>query len=923
MQHGPAETVDSRKVGPDFSSYLELHRRDLLRLLDNSDTSGVAFASRHSKIMDGLLTTMFPIALAGMSASFRAIPIVLGAVGGYGRGLLGFKSDLDLRLITDEAPERLQPLAEALFYPLWNLGVSVGHQVTSVSEFVEGARRDLPTATCLLDLRVLSGDASVARRLEERAFSGIFSEGELPAFMERLENELRARHSRFGDSVYLLEPDVKSGAGGLRDLDIAFWAARARFRVANVAGFRRLGVVSSREGADLAEATEFLWTLRNHLHRHANRRSDRLTFEEQETIAELLDYCAPLAPGESEDDVTGVAVEALMSDYYRHARVILRVREQIIARSTPHLVRARRRIEDVEGGLQSFNGQLTFAHTSELDRDPALVLRICAAAVDRRTTILPYARDHIVRATSKPEFCEALRQNTEAGALFVRLVATSQESAFRSNSILSELHDVGLLTAMIPEFLPVVGRVHHDIYHVYTVDVHSVAAVDHLRALFRGELAAVQPLAARVAADVTRHHVLLLATLLHDVGKAIGGRDHSRRGADMARAILTRLGLPPADVEAACHLILQHLVMYRVAVCRDLEDPATIASFAPQVLGVEGLRHLYLLTIADLSTTSPTSMTRWKSRMLDELFLSTEGILSGGAPSAPERLRLLRAKVKKYWPEHEDFAFVDEYLGSMPERYLLSNAPHEIAAHALVALRSRGSVVVVAIVPSRLEDVTELCVVTGEGVSEGPWFLATGDRPGLLAAIAAAIAGNNLEVHAAQIYTRELPRGGEQAVDLFWVTRRPDEDGGAAVVAKLQRDLESVLRGTVTPGDLLKKPGSSRWSERPSPPVATEVVLDNRASARHTLIEVVARDRPGLLFTVSRAFHEVGITIAIAKINTEGTRAIDVFYVTELDGGKVDGEARTSGVRQHLLAALGPPGRAPGPLQRPSWSVTL
>jgi [protein-PII] uridylyltransferase len=308
--------------------------------------------------------------------------------------------------------------------------------------------------------------------------------------------------------------------------------------------------------------------------------------------------------------------------------------------------------------------------------------------------------------------------------------------------------------------------------------------------------------------------------------------------------------------------------------------------------------------------------------MLDELFLATDAFLSGGSSSVPERLRLLRTEVKKYWPEREDFAFVDEYLGSMPERYLLSNAAHEIAAHAVVALQSRGNVVKAAIVPSRLEDVTELCVVTGEDVSEGPWFRVRGDRPGLLAAIAAAIAGNNLEVHAAQIYTRKLPKGGEQAVDLFWVTRRLDEDDGAAVVAKLQQDLESVIRGSVVPSDLVKKRGSSRWSDRPSPPVPTEVVVDNRASARHTLIEVVARDRPGLLFTVSQAFHEIGVTIAIAKINTEGTRAIDVFYVTELDGRKVESETRTSGVRRHLLAALGASTRAPGSSQRPSWSVT-
>jgi [protein-PII] uridylyltransferase len=458
-----------------------------------------------------------------------------------------------------------------------------------------------------------------------------------------------------------------------------------------------------------------------------------------------------------------------------------------------------------------------------------------------------------------------------------------------------------------------VGRVHHDLYHVYTVDVHSVAAVDRLRALIRGDLAKTFPLACRVAMEVTRPTVLFLATLLHDVGKAIGGKDHSKRGAEMARGIFMRLGLSPEDVEEGCHLVLQHLLMYLVAARRDLEDSATIAEFAREVSGRDELRSLYLLTVADLSTTSPTSMTQWKANMLDELFAATDAMLSGQAVSDVGRLFRVREQVKEVWNATAPLSssietrFLDEFLDTMPERYLLSNSPVEIAAHARVVLGAGGEPVSAALVPSRHSNVAELCIVTDERWSNTSGLcVVTGDRPGLLAAITAAIVASRLEVHAAQINSRQLPGGGVQAVDLFWVRDRSDgAEGVERALPKLESDIRGVITGSLAPRDLATPRRTSPWSERPSPSVATEVSIDNRASSRHTVIEVVTKDRPGLLFTMAQALHELGLTIGVAKINTEGNRVADVFYVTEASGKKLDAGPRTHEVRQALLAALG------------------
>jgi [protein-PII] uridylyltransferase len=886
-------------------AYLQHHRDELVTLLDTPTSSGIAFARRHAQVMDGLVQSLFEAALATLPAE-QQVPVVLGAVGGYGRGLLGWKSDLDLWFVTDVEPERVQALAEAMLYPLWDAGVSVGHRVATTTDLIEAARVDLPTATSLLDFRRLAGQAELGRQLDARAFDGIFSERELPGFLRRLDAEVSVRYGRFGDSVYLLEPDVKSGAGGLRDMCIAFWAARARFRTAGVNDLLRVGFLSAHEAEEMANAEEFLWQLRNQLHRHANRRSDRLTFDEQEALAEQMGYRERLDPlPVQEEEAIGAMVEAFMSDYYRHARVVLRVRDQITARAMPTLQRRRPRVLDLGGGVESFNDQLTFSKLSDLDTTPALAFRVYTAAVERGLTLLPFARDAVIRATAAPGFCEALRQSEEAARLFVQLVSTPQKSAFRNGSILAELHDVGLLVAMIPEFLPVVGRVHHDVYHVYTVDVHSVAAVDRLRALARGELHAQQPLASRLAAEITRPELLYLATLLHDVGKAIGGRDHSQRGAAMAKVILARLGFSQPDIDDACHLILQHLVMYRVAARRNLEDPATVAEFARAVRGSEGLRHLFLLTVVDLSTTSPTSMTKWKSHMLDDLFLSTHRLLLNETTSNASRVAAIKAAVEEAWGDTADKSFLRDYLQSMPEGYLLSNGATEIASHARIAQRGQQTTVTAAMVPSRRTEVAELCVVTRDGFYD-PLCVVTPDRPGLLASISAAIGANGFDVHAAQVHSRRLLDGSVQAVDLFWITaRHEDADGFDFVLQKLEKDLHDVLTGAITPENLMCT-RRSRNSERPAPAVSTQVTLDNTTSASHTLVEVVTRDRPGLLFTLSRAFHTLGLTIGVAKINTEANRAIDVFYVTELDGAKVTNPERMLKVREALLAELQP-----------------
>ncbi len=858
---------------------------------------GIELGRDRAVALDRILGGVWAEASAGASCA-----LALAAVGSYGRGAVALRSDADVRILaasSGRARDEAARVAELLLYPLWDAGLSVGHQVVSCDELVSLAETDLATATTLLDMRHLGGDEELVATTVQRAYDRLFAPWALADLVDRLEAEVSARHARFGDSLYLLEPEVKAGAGGLRDLDVARWAARARYRTRDAGGgdwtaLLKLGVLVERETRELAAAEELLWRIRNRLHANAGRKSDRLTFDQQETIAVELGY------GSLDGAVErAAAAERLMQDYYLQARAVTRARETLLMRARPESRKGRRTEVALPGRLRLFDGRVTLS-PADLAEDPALALRAYSVCAHRGAALLPFAREAIARAAADPEWAARLRASPEAARTFVELVCTVREVPSKRGSMVAELHDVGLLLAMIPEFLPVNARVHHDVYHVYTVDVHSVAAVDCLRAACRGELAHERPLMSRLAAEIARPEPLFLATLLHDVGKgypdATGSRrNHSVSGAEMCDVILPRLGLSPEDTAEARALVLEHLTMYHTATRRDVDDPTTSAEICKRVRGREGLRNLYLLTVADISTTSPTAMTSWKARMLDELYFAADAHLAGQRAKSfdAEKLAALRARAVEVW--NGPPADLDAFLESMPDRYLLANKPTAICTHARAAFdrEAEGEIVKSTLVPATHAEFAEVCVVAD-------------DAPGLLAKIAAALTSNRLEVLAAQVYSRAAP-GRAEAVDVFWVR---DSAGGVegvhTAMPRLQRDLHDVCSGAITASALVAdRIGTvSPWRERPSPPVPVELAVDNRASPRHTVVEVFAKDRPGLLYHLASALHALDLSIALSKINTEGTRVADVFYVAELDGSKVESPDRLNAIRSALRAKL-------------------
>lgn len=859
----------STNLVPELRRYVNVHRQEVERLIKEGEVAmGLAAGQRYSKIVDGLLSSLLYTTRAVMFPAGNGPEVALVAVGSYGRRTLSAHSDLDVRLLTRAELGVVRPLAEALLYPLWDAGLNIGHQVISRDDTLELARTDLPTATSLLDFRHVAGDEKLTRELMEGAFEQLFNPSELPSFLRRLERSAHERHERFGGSVFLLEPDVKNGTGGLRDLDVARWAARARFGIEDFEGMVKVGALAKREWRDISLAWRFLSNVRNHLHLQARRRADRLIFEQQERVALAMGYGSG-----------GAGVEAFMSDYYRHARSIELACRMSIARSLP-VPDEKPQEEEIGGGFKLVGGRVSLADPAALKDNPSLALRLYRTAVERDVAVDEGTRQVIVRACASKPFCSKLRRSKTAARTFVDLVKLVQVTPFPGGSILRELHEVGLLLAMIPEFSPVVGRVHHDIYHVYTVDVHSVAAVDRLRALCRGDLAVEHPLACRLAADMARPNVLFFSALLHDIGKDQGGQNHSDRGALMCPDILRRLGFEEPEIEEVQHLTRKHLRMYHVATRRDIDDAHTIRDFCAELHGREGLNELYLLTVADVSTTSPTALTAWKARMLNELYVAAErwfgeGLAARGAAYAMRMREQVRELLAAGESPGLEAAFVEKMLSALPERYLYANNPAGIIKHLSVIRDATDESSIIRELEIT-EPYVELCVVAD-------------DRPGLLSYIAASLAACKIKVIGAQIYSFEAAGAPKRAMDVFWVRAGQESQNVRRLLPKAQQHLRDILVGKVEAVELIRgEKQSMRWNWRPAPAVETEIFIDNRSATRHTVVEVITQDRRDLLFWLSATLHHEDVTIDLAKINTEGERVADVFYVTNRDGSKLD-----------------------------------
>ncbi|MFO1079868.1 MAG: [protein-PII] uridylyltransferase [Reyranellaceae bacterium] len=828
---------------------------------------GALVLTSTSFLMDQLIRVLFDFAdqrvypAANPSAAER---LGVVATGGFGRGELAPLSDIDLLFLRPyKQTARGEQIVEFMLYLMWDLGLKVGHATRTVEESLRYAERDQTIRTALLEARYLWGDRALFDELI-RDFAQKFLTGDGRDFVEAKLAERDQRHQRMGDSRYVVEPNVKEGKGGLRDLHLLFWIAEYLYRVHEPAELVAKGVLTRDEARLFERAERFLTTVRCHIHYLTGRADDRLSFDLQREIAQRLGY---------QDRPGSRGVERFTKHYYLHAKSVGDLTRIFVAaledsrRRKPRLAALWQTLRPRElEGFRLDGERLAVAAPDAFTRDPVAILRLFHVAQENDLDIHPATLRLI---TQNIRLVDRLRSDPEANRLFMAMMTSRHDP----ETTLRRLNEAGVFGRFIPDFGRVVAQTQHDMYHTYTVDEHTIRAIGMVARIEAGQLQDDHPLASDVIHKILSRPVLYLAVLLHDIAKGRGG-DHSVLGADVALQLGPRLGLSAAETETVAWLVRWHLAMSATAFQRDLMDPKTIETFAALVQSPERLRLLLVLTVCDIRAVGPTVWNGWKAALLRQLYNATERVLSGGtlAGARAERIKAIQAEVAGHlagWSEQDK----EEHFARGYPPYWLSFPAETLARQAELVRRADHDHQPLAI-EHRIDGERSVTEVT----------IYTLDTHGLFARLAGAMAISGANIVDAKIFT--LANG--MALDTFWIQ---DLEGkpfdGPQRLARLAARVELALSNRL---DIQRELDSQRasWPKRDQIfTVEPRVLIDNNASDTFTVIEVNGRDRPGFLHVVTRALTRLNLQITSAHVTTYGERAVDVFYVKDLFGLKV------------------------------------
>ena len=825
------------------------------------------------------------------------------ATGSFGRRELAPYSDLDLLFLCAKKPDaKIEALAHSILVPLWDAKVDAGQAVRSVADGLGLPQKDLAAATALLDARFLVGDQGLATDFLSR-YQARVARTTPDSLVARLREEQESRHSRFGDTIFMLEPDLKNGPGGIRDLCVGRWAAQAGFRVSTPEALRAIGEMSPRQAEAKSRAIDFMLRLRAALHLATGRRQDQLRFDLQERIAPI--FHPELAPEDDEDDrpVITPAVEALMRDVQTHARTIQhateRLMQRVCARPTERMATRPVPISASTEGEPSFilrGGKLEVKDSFIFDKHPSEMIRLFYVAQQLDVGLGLATLDLVSERGASHAL--ALRADPDSAARFLDVLINVNDTSTPSR--LEQMQNLGLISALLPEWLPVCGRVQHDIYHVYTVDQHSLYAVATLKAIARGELMAEYPEVCAAYPEVVSPRALFVALLLHDVGKPLGS-DHAGKGAAIAQPIAARLGLSEEECALVEFLVREHLEMGHNSQRRDLQDPGLLDFFARLCGTEEKMRQLFLLTFCDLTSTGPKTMTRWKYELLFELYDRTLKYLRRGPDLlAAERKELVEERQRQAAALLEEDSRSDsaqEAFAGLPDRYFAEQEAEKIAAHVRL-MRQHKRPCAMDVTHSERGTFSELVLVAD-------------DQPGLLSKVTGVLYANRIDILDAAIYSREREARGDEhgeAVDIFRIRKEPD---GAVTeehrIDGIRRDLEAVLSGRTTVESMVaRRPRQLSLFERAKPRVPpTQVNVDNDASRTFTIVEVFTEDKPGVLYTITHTLAAQGLDIHRSRVGVAADRVADIFYVRDqATGEKIEDAERIDALADALKQAL-------------------
>ncbi|MBM3881205.1 MAG: [protein-PII] uridylyltransferase [Verrucomicrobia bacterium] len=878
---------------------LETHR---LKMLHRTGGGGREVCRARATVLDLLLCHSLAAVQppAGSRAAARTYALV--AIGGYGRGELNPCSDLDIMfLVANEEGVRAQshaPHVELLTGGfLWDVGLKVGQSVRTVADCVTVAKQDMQSKTSLIEARLICGERALFEQLQRTVLNRCVKGHEHDYIQARLADQ-EARRAKYGNSACMQEPNVKNGCGGLRDYQNLLWMAYFKYRIQTLAELSARDQLSETERQQLEAAYDFLLRVRNELHYHTGRAADVLSKSVQPAVARNLGY-TERSPSRR--------IEQFMRDYYTHSRhiyLITRTLEQRLALlpqpnrlpTWKQFLRQRRHTAMYPvDGFKFVDGHVCAAHDRTFEEQPARLMRAFRHAQQRGLGLDPDLAQTIRRRLALVN--EAFRHDSHIRETFLEILDQRGNVA----RVLRTMHELGLLGRYLPSFGKLTCLVQHEFFHQYAADEHTLICLEKLDALW-GAQDPPHGLYADLFQKIERPHLLYLALLLHDAGKASRARDHSLVGSRIARGVAERLGLDAAATQTLCLLIRQHLAMIQISQRRDLDDPGEIRRFAGQVGSIEHLNLLTLLTYADARGTSEQLWNSFKDSLLWTLYRRTHELLTGSREFArleAEQRELLAGEVERELAGEIAADEVTAHFAGMPPRYFRVQTVKEIAADLRLARAFLERQLAEHEDP--LEPVLTWQHQADRGYSEVK--ICTWDRHGLFSKITGALTAAGLNIHSAEIFTR----ADDLALDSFWVTDALTGTlANADEQARFQRCLNEVLAGQLNLADLLRRrpPVKPLYSAHEGERIPTQVRFDNTASDQRTVLEIETEDRLGLLYTISQVLSELGVDIFLAKICTEKGAAIDTFYLGEAGGGQIRAGDRLRQIGQRLRAAI-------------------
>ncbi|GAK34777.1 bifunctional uridylyltransferase/uridylyl-removing enzyme [alpha proteobacterium Q-1] len=845
--------------------------------------SGRRVAAAFSYLADKLIIGLYDLAITRLyprpnpTDSERMAVI---ATGGYGRGELAPFSDLDLLFLYPyKSTSWHEQIVEFMLYTLWDLGLKVGQAVRSPVDCVRMAREDVSVNTSLLERRMLAGDQALYEELG-RLYQSSVREVRGHQFVDEKLAERDARHDRMGDSRYVVEPNLKDGKGGLRDLHTLFWITRFLYDVHLPKDLVAEGILEEDELKTFKKAESFLWTVRVSLHFLVGRAQERLTFDVQLELANRLNY----------RDHPGLSgVERFMKHYFLVAkqvgdltRVVCAVLEARHQKNTLFSLanwRPRRSIR----GFRVDGERLTVRNEQMFIDEPRKMVEIFAVAHETGYDIHPNALRYMGRHLGLID--RDVRHDFAANKAFMDVLTSANHPEIN----LRRMNEAGVFGKFVPDFGRIVAQMQYDMYHHYTVDEHSIHALGLLARIERGELKDEHPLSTDLIGKLVSRRVLYMAVFLHDIAKGRGG-DHSRIGERVARKLCPRMGLTPSETDLVAWLVRWHLLMSQTAFKRDLADRKTVLDFCEAVKSPERLKLLLILTVVDIRAVGPGVWNGWKGQLLRDLYEQAEEVLVAGHAVSGRRDRVdgkkkdLAGRLAD-WPERDR----DSHMGRLHDSYWISEDgdTHEHNARLIRKTEQAGEEVGVMVSVNAFQDMTEVSVFTR-------------DRPGLFARLSGAFAVAGANVMDGKIHTTS----DGKALDNF---RIQSPDGSAysdpRKLAELEQSIRRAVVNKLPAEEKLKRKSDGIKSRTAVFKVEPLVIVDNRASNRATVIEVNARDRVGLLYDLTRALSRMRLSIFSAHVATYGERAVDVFYVQDLEGQKIIGSQRIANIERKLMAA--------------------